>query len=112
MAVVGYSQSVVTLVAQVDRVKLIGDGVSFVGSGKTLTDHALSLVAGGDCRVFNVVSRDPVCATSIAEAGADSKVRLSLGPATAPLEQASAQAAFEADADISPPVPGRSADGE
>lgn len=60
--VVGYSQPLVQFVAQAERVKLVGDGVSYVGSGKTITDHALSKIAGADCRVFNVVSRDPVCA--------------------------------------------------
>jgi hypothetical protein len=63
LAIVGYSQPVVQFVAQAERIKLVGDGVSYVGSGKTITDHALSKVAGADCRVFNVVTRDPVCAT-------------------------------------------------
>ncbi len=61
MMFVGYGQSAVQFAAQVDRVKLIADGVSFVGSGKTLSDHALSLAKGEDCKMMNVVSRDPVC---------------------------------------------------
>ena len=112
LAMVGYGGSVVQVVAQVERIKLIGDGVSYVGSGKTITDHALSMVAGADCKIVNVVSRDPVCATRTADAAAESQVRLSLGPTTAPLPQPSAQAASETDTENSPPTPDLSAGGE
>jgi hypothetical protein len=105
LAVVGYSGSAVQLVAQAERIKLVGDGVSYVGSGKTITDHALSMVAGADCRIFNVVSRDPVCASKTAGAAADSKVRLSLGPATEHLPHSEARADFELDAENTAPAP-------
>jgi hypothetical protein len=61
LAVIGYPSSVVQLVAQVERVKLFGDGASFVASSKTITDHVISKALNKDCKVFHVVTRDPVC---------------------------------------------------
>ena len=61
LAVIGYPSSVVQLVAQVERVKLFGDGASYVASSKTITDHVLSKALNKDCKVFHVVTRDPVC---------------------------------------------------
>src|SRR5450631_1621673 len=52
LALAGYHQTVVQVVAQVERVKLAGDGVSYVASSKTITDHALSAVVGRDCKIF------------------------------------------------------------
>jgi hypothetical protein len=82
LAIVGYSQSAIQFAAQVDKIKLIGDGVSYVRSGKTITDRALSLAAGEDCRIFNVVSRAPVCSPKhpdAADAGVtDEPVRLAV----------------------------------
>jgi hypothetical protein len=66
IAIVGYGQPAVQAAAQVDRIKLIADGISYVGSGKTISDHALSLVKGEDCKIVNVISRDPVCAPKAA----------------------------------------------
>ena len=63
LAMVGYSQPVIQVAAQLDKIKLIGDGISYAGSGKTITDHALSRVAGDDCRILNVVSGTPVCSS-------------------------------------------------
>src|SRR5471030_2438154 len=91
LALVGTNQTLVQVVAQIERVKLAGDGVSYVGSGKTVTDHALSIATGADCKIFNVVSRDPVCATKTA----DAKVKLSLGPAGEQIPQPAAQPALE-----------------
>jgi hypothetical protein len=76
LAVVGYHQSVVQVVAQVERVKLAGDGASYVASSKTITDHALSAVVGKDCKLFNVVSPDPLCTDKPVE---ETKQRVSLG---------------------------------
>ncbi len=61
VAMIGYNNSVVQLAVQLDRIKLAGDGVSYLGSGKTITDHAVSKLAGADCRLMNVVSPDKVC---------------------------------------------------
>ena len=75
LAMVGSHQSVVQLVAQIERVKLAGDGASYVASSKTITDHALSGVVGKDCKVFNVVTREPVCTE---KATSDPELKLTL----------------------------------
>ena len=62
IAMIGYGNSAVQIAVQLDRIKLLGDGVSYVGSGKTITDHAVSMVAHADCHVINVISPNPVCA--------------------------------------------------
>lgn len=62
MVIVGYGQSAVGVAAQVDRIKLVADGVSYVSTGKTVSDHVLSLAKGEDCKIVNVISREPVCA--------------------------------------------------
>lgn len=95
LAIIGYSQPAVQIVAQIERFKLVGDGVSYVGSGKTITDHALSAVTGADCRIFNVVSPDPVCAIAPVVKATDSRVKISLGPATDQLPQPAVQTAAE-----------------
>lgn len=61
VALLGSTGSVVQVALQLDRIKLAGDGVSYLGSGKTITDHVVSAVIGADCRLLNVVSPDPVC---------------------------------------------------
>ena len=61
LAVIGYPSSVVQVVTQVERVKMFGDGASYVTSSKTITDHVMSKVMDKDCKVFNVVTREPVC---------------------------------------------------
>ena len=61
VGLIGYSNSVLQVAVQIDRIKLAGDGVSYLGSGKTITDHAVSKMVGADCRLMNVVSPDPVC---------------------------------------------------
>lgn len=38
------------------------DGVSFLASGKTLSDHALSAAANQDCKLFRMVQNLEVCA--------------------------------------------------
>jgi hypothetical protein len=62
IAMIGYGNSAVQIAVQLDRAKLLGDGMSYLGSGKTITDHAVSIVAHADCRVMNVISPNPVCA--------------------------------------------------
>jgi len=105
LALVGTNQTLVQIVAQVERVKLAGDGVSYVGSGKTVTDHALSIVSGKDCKIFNVVSPDPVCASKTANAN----VKLSLGPEIESLPQPAAQATSETDTANAAPAPAQAA---
>ncbi len=95
LAIVGYSQPAIQVAVQIDRIKLIGDGVSYVGSGKTISDHALSLVAGADCRIFNVASRKPVCASTDENTAPPADVKLSTGPATEPTPQMATRPAPE-----------------
>jgi hypothetical protein len=45
------------------RVTLLADALSYVQTGKSLSDHALSNVAGADCRTFNVALGRPICST-------------------------------------------------
>jgi hypothetical protein len=61
IAFIGSGNSAIQIAATLDRVKLLGDGVSYLGSGKTITDHAVSIVVGADCHLLNVVSPNPVC---------------------------------------------------
>ncbi|RED48539.1 hypothetical protein [Aestuariispira insulae] len=39
-------------------VKLSIDGLSYIGTGKSSTDHALSAVTGYDCNMLNIFSRE------------------------------------------------------
>ncbi len=57
----GLGPSAVQVAAQVDQVKLVADGASFAGSGKTVTDHAISLATGYDCVITNAVKGERVC---------------------------------------------------
>ena len=41
--------------AQLDQIKLAVDGASFAGSGKTLTDHAISIATGYDCSLTSAL---------------------------------------------------------
>ena len=61
LSLFGTNQALVQVVAQVERLKLAGDGASYVASSKTITDHALSGVLGKNCKVFNLVTEEPVC---------------------------------------------------
>ena len=63
----GFSQPAVQAAVQVDQAKVMADGVSFLGSGKTITDHVLSTVTGDDCRITNIFSRAPICVTETAD---------------------------------------------
>jgi hypothetical protein len=63
VAIMGYSNTATQIAVQIDRIKLAGDGLSYIKSGKTVTDHAVSKLVGADCHLMNVVSPDPVCAT-------------------------------------------------
>jgi hypothetical protein len=37
------------------------DGVSYIGTGKSVTDHGLSAATGRDCALFRVVKAKPIC---------------------------------------------------
>jgi len=45
----------------VSEVKTVGDGVSSVSTGKTLTDHAISKIVDKDCNTFNVLQHKNFC---------------------------------------------------
>jgi hypothetical protein len=92
LSLVGINQTLVQVVGQVERVKLAGDGASYVASSKTITDHALSVALGKNCKVFNVVTPDPVCTDNT---NVDTKVELSLGPEAESHPQPAAQATPE-----------------
>ncbi|HEY0337662.1 MAG TPA: hypothetical protein VGC70_10015 [Burkholderiales bacterium] len=65
LSLAGFSGSAVQLVAtQIDRIALLANGASYVETGKTLSDHALSNVASADCSTFNVALGNPICSTS------------------------------------------------
>jgi hypothetical protein len=64
LAMVGTNQALVQVIANVERVKLAADGASLASSKKTLTDHALSMAVGKDCKLFNVLAKESVCADS------------------------------------------------
>jgi hypothetical protein len=94
LALVGTNQTLVQVVAQLDRVKLASDGASFAASNKTITDHALSKATGKECKILNVLSKESVCAETTPVVAADSdaqpkEVATDVSPAT-PQTQATA----------------------
>jgi len=94
LAMMGTNTTLVQVVAQVERVKLAGDGASYVSSHKTITDHALSKVMGKECKIFNVLTNESVCAETTPVIAADSDtlpkaVATGVSPAT-PDSQATA----------------------
>ena len=87
LAMVGTNTTLVQVVAQVERVKLAGDGASYVSSHKTITDHALSKVMGKECKIFNVLTNESVCTETTPVIAADSdtlpkEVATGVSPAT------------------------------
>ena len=78
VAMIGYGNSAVQVAIQLDRVKLASDGVSFLKSGKTLTDHAVSKIAGADCHLMNVVLPGPVCKPQVTEVASTAQPRTNL----------------------------------
>ena len=49
----------------VSEVKTIGDGVSSVSTGKTLTDHAISKIVNKDCNTFHVFKEKNFCRVKV-----------------------------------------------
>ena len=63
-AVLNFGPPAVQVAAQADQVKFAADGVALVGSGKTVTDHAISIAMGRDCQLTNPLAGNPVCANA------------------------------------------------
>ncbi len=40
---------------------LVAEGFSYVATGKSVTDHGISMVAGEDCAVFRAVKDEAIC---------------------------------------------------
>ena len=81
-AVIGYGGSAVQIAAQFDRIKLLGDGFSYLESGKSITDHAVSKIVGAACRLLNVVRPDhPVCKSQNASTQQAMNARVTLAAA-------------------------------
>src|SRR3954470_19553943 len=76
LAMVGTNATWVQVVAQVERVKLAGDGASFLSSDKTITDHAISKVTGKECKIFNILTHESVCTQMIPAMATDSNMPL------------------------------------
>jgi hypothetical protein len=108
LSLVGTNQTVVQIVAQVERVKVAGDGASYVASSKTITDHALSMATEKDCKVLNIFSRDPVCK----EKNAVTKVSVAPGPAASSIPHAETQSPHEGEMETSTPAPASYEGGE
>ena len=49
----------------VSEVKTVGDGVSSVSTGKTLTDHAISKIVNKDCNTFNLFKHKNFCRVKV-----------------------------------------------
>jgi hypothetical protein len=58
----GLGPSAVQVATQADQLKLMVDGASIAGSGKTLTDHALTIATGYDCSLTYAFKGEQVCA--------------------------------------------------
>src|SRR5262245_33305438 len=63
LQMMGSGGSIVQVAVHVDRLKLLGDGLSYASSNKTLTDHWLSRMTDQDCRVWNIATGTRVCVT-------------------------------------------------
>ncbi len=95
LAMVGSSPTIVAVVTQVERVKLLGDGISYAKSSKTITDHALSAMTGSDCKLFNLVTGEAICATKTASAAAGAATNIRVALDAAPPAQTAPPAAGE-----------------
>jgi hypothetical protein len=84
LSFIGTNQTAVQIVAQIERVKIAGDGASFAASNKTITDHALSRATGKDCKIFNVLTKESVCAEKTKAVAPDSDMQPKEVAAVAP----------------------------
>lgn len=62
LGMLGTNTALVQVVANIERVKLAADGASLASSKKTLNDHLISAALGKDCKVFNILTKESVCA--------------------------------------------------
>ena len=89
LAMLGTNPSLVAVITNLERIKLAADGASYVRSDKTLSDHALSKLTGKECKIFNVISKESVCADGTSMVAADSDVKPNVA-AGAPADPAQA----------------------
>jgi hypothetical protein len=104
ISLVGYSSSAVQVAVQLDRAKLVSDGISYLRSGKTITDHAVSMIARADCRVLNVITPDPVCTPRRDDNMIARNERMNLAALREELRNAAGE--FDAPANAAPATPG------
>ncbi|GEM_PF-3546225 len=87
----------------------VADGVSVASSGKTVTDHAISLLAHEDCRVWRLLQGKSICqaeTTVVAEAKLPPKPVRTASPGLRAAEVAAAGFILDApDARIAIPFP-------
>jgi len=101
----GISPPVLQLAAVIDRAKLISDGISYMSSGKTLSEHALSAATGWECRMIHFLKTGYPCtprwvAMSMPAPTHPVFTPLALAPvpATSPVDEEHAPAATEMEA--------------
>jgi len=58
---IGLSGCIAGLPPAFQAASLVFDGVSYLSTGKSVSDHALSAVAQRDCAVFRALSAKPIC---------------------------------------------------
>lgn len=71
---------------------LVLDAGSYAASGKSMTDHGISLVAARDCAVMNILSEGALCRESRTYETAVAALEPLPGTAPAPVSEASAGA--------------------
>ena len=74
----------------------------YVASSKTITDHALSAAVGKDCKVFNILTRESVCADKSTDAKAGDTPEPAAAEASLP-QQPKTQATLQKDMGHSAP---------
>lgn len=66
-SVVSLSGCIVALPPAVQMASLALDGVSYLATGKSVTDHAISTVTAQDCAMLRMLKGDNVCVESVVE---------------------------------------------
>lgn len=71
------------------------DGVSYVATGKSVSDHGISAVTGRDCAVWRVIKGEPICIDQPTERANPAPVEVgqaaTLTPETDPTKNAAAR---------------------
>jgi len=57
----GAGATVIAAAETADQAKTAADVVAYGTTGKTLTDHALDVVTGRDCKLFNIFDHKKIC---------------------------------------------------